>query len=113
MNNLLAPILAVTLLVLLFTIERLYPLRKDMRSLLGRLTVNIAISALAFVAAVALVQPSCAMGAALVSRQAVRSDPSRRTAGLGGVCAELSPHGPGVLLLACREPSRAVSLAIS
>jgi sterol desaturase/sphingolipid hydroxylase (fatty acid hydroxylase superfamily) len=58
MNNLLAPILAVTLLVLLFTIERLYPLRKDMRSLLGRLTVNIAISALAFVAAVALVQPA-------------------------------------------------------
>ncbi len=49
MNNLLAPILAVTLLVLLFSIERLYPLRKDMRSLLGRLTVNIAISALAFV----------------------------------------------------------------
>ncbi|HWM24679.1 MAG TPA: sterol desaturase family protein [Chthoniobacterales bacterium] len=58
MNNLLAPILALALLVLLFVIERLFPLRKNTRSLLGRLVANLVLSALAFVAAVALVQPA-------------------------------------------------------
>jgi sterol desaturase/sphingolipid hydroxylase (fatty acid hydroxylase superfamily) len=58
MNNLLGPILAVAVLVLLFVLERFFPLRRDTRSLLGRLVVNIAISAVAFVAAIALVQPA-------------------------------------------------------
>ncbi|MFN2507482.1 MAG: sterol desaturase family protein [Chthoniobacterales bacterium] len=58
MNNLLAPILALALLVFLFVLERLFPLRKSTRSLLARVMVNLAISALAFVAAVALVQPA-------------------------------------------------------
>ena len=58
MNNLLAPILAIALLVLLFVIERLFPLRENTRSLVGRLVVNLAISALGFIAAVALVQPA-------------------------------------------------------
>ena len=58
MNDLLAPILALALLVLLFVIERLFPLRKSTRSLLGRVGVNLVISALAFVAAVGLVQPA-------------------------------------------------------
>jgi sterol desaturase/sphingolipid hydroxylase (fatty acid hydroxylase superfamily) len=44
--------------LLLFLLERYFPLRKSTRSLLGRLIVNVAISALTFVAAVALVQPA-------------------------------------------------------
>jgi sterol desaturase/sphingolipid hydroxylase (fatty acid hydroxylase superfamily) len=58
MNNLFAPILAIAVLVLLFVLERFFPLRKDTRSLLARLVVNLVISALAFVAAIALVQPA-------------------------------------------------------
>ncbi len=58
MKNLLAPVLAIAVLVLLFVIERLFPLRKETRSVLRRLVVNIAISAVAFIAAVALVQPA-------------------------------------------------------
>src|SRR6266852_3807021 len=46
------------LALLLFFLERFFPLRKSTRSLLARLIVNVAISALAFVAAVALVQPA-------------------------------------------------------
>ena len=53
------PIVAVSVLaLLLFLLERFFPLRKSTRSLIGRLVVNIAISALTFVAAVALVQPA-------------------------------------------------------
>lgn len=58
MNSLLAPILAIAVLVSLFVIERLCPLRKPTRSLLARLVANLAISAVAFVAAIALVQPA-------------------------------------------------------
>jgi sterol desaturase/sphingolipid hydroxylase (fatty acid hydroxylase superfamily) len=46
------------LALLLFLLERFFPLRKSTRSLLARLIVNIAISVLTFVAAVALVQPA-------------------------------------------------------
>jgi sterol desaturase/sphingolipid hydroxylase (fatty acid hydroxylase superfamily) len=46
------------LALLLFLLERFFPLRKSTRSLLARLVVNVAISALTFVAAVALVQPA-------------------------------------------------------
>lgn len=54
-----APLLAVSgFFVLLFVLERFFPLRKSTRSLLGRLIANLAISALAFVAAAALVRPA-------------------------------------------------------
>jgi sterol desaturase/sphingolipid hydroxylase (fatty acid hydroxylase superfamily) len=54
-----APIIAVGLLaLLLFLLERFFPLRRNTRSLLARLVVNIAISALTFVAAAGLVQPA-------------------------------------------------------
>ena len=43
---------------LLFALERLSPLRKSTRSLIGRLVVNVAVSALTFLAAVTLVQPA-------------------------------------------------------
>src|SRR5437867_7495281 len=46
------------LALLLFLLERFLPLRKNARSLLARLIVNIAISALTFVAAVTLVRPA-------------------------------------------------------
>ena len=46
------------LAVLLFLLERSFPMRKNTRSLLARLVVNGAISALMFVAAVGLVQPA-------------------------------------------------------
>ncbi|MFN2476022.1 MAG: hypothetical protein ABR526_06740 [Chthoniobacterales bacterium] len=58
MNNLLAPILAISVLLLLFVLERLFPLRRSTRSFLARIFVNIVITALAFVAAVVLVQPA-------------------------------------------------------
>jgi sterol desaturase/sphingolipid hydroxylase (fatty acid hydroxylase superfamily) len=44
--------------LLLFLLERVFPLRKSTRSLLARLAVNIAISALTFVTAVTLMQPA-------------------------------------------------------
>jgi sterol desaturase/sphingolipid hydroxylase (fatty acid hydroxylase superfamily) len=46
------------LALLLFVLERFFPLRKSARSRHARLVVNVAISALTFVAAVALVQPA-------------------------------------------------------
>lgn len=49
---------AVALFALLFALERFFPLRKSMRSLAGRLVVNVAVSALTFLAAVTLVQPA-------------------------------------------------------
>ena len=54
----LAPIAVGVLALLLFVLERFFPLRRDTRSLLARLIVNIAISALTFLAAIALVQPA-------------------------------------------------------
>ena len=52
------PLMAAGLFALLFLLERFFPLRKATRSLLARLAVNLAISALAFIAAVGLVQPA-------------------------------------------------------
>jgi sterol desaturase/sphingolipid hydroxylase (fatty acid hydroxylase superfamily) len=52
------PLMAVGLFALLFLLERFLPLRTATRSLLARLVVNLAISALTFVAAVGLVQPA-------------------------------------------------------
>src|SRR6266550_6880005 len=46
------------LALLLFLLERYFPLRKSTQSLLARLIVNVAISVLTFIAAVALVQPA-------------------------------------------------------
>ena len=46
------------LALLLFLFERFFPLRKSTQSLLARLIVNVAISVLTFIAAVALVQPA-------------------------------------------------------
>ena len=54
-----APMVAVGAFALvLFLLERFFPVRKSTRSLLARLVVNIAISALTFIAAVGLVQPA-------------------------------------------------------
>jgi sterol desaturase/sphingolipid hydroxylase (fatty acid hydroxylase superfamily) len=53
------PVLTIGVLaLLLFFLERFLPLRQGTRSLIARLVVNLAISALTFVAAVALVQPA-------------------------------------------------------
>lgn len=51
-------LIAVALFALLFALERFFPLRKGARSLIGRLLVNVAVSALTFLAAVTLVQPA-------------------------------------------------------
>jgi sterol desaturase/sphingolipid hydroxylase (fatty acid hydroxylase superfamily) len=51
-------IVVVLLLATLFVIERFLPLRLSTRPLLGRLLVNLAISALAFAAAMLLVRPA-------------------------------------------------------
>ena len=55
----LAPILVVVaLFALLLALERLFPLRQGAGSLLGRLLINLAVSALTFLAAITLVQPT-------------------------------------------------------
>jgi sterol desaturase/sphingolipid hydroxylase (fatty acid hydroxylase superfamily) len=58
MKNLPAPVIAVAVFALLFVVERFFPLRKATRSLLARLFVNLAISVLAFIAAVCFLQPA-------------------------------------------------------
>jgi sterol desaturase/sphingolipid hydroxylase (fatty acid hydroxylase superfamily) len=58
LNALVTTLVAVALFALLFALERFFPLRKSTRSLVGRLLVNVAVSALTFVAAVTLVQPA-------------------------------------------------------
>jgi sterol desaturase/sphingolipid hydroxylase (fatty acid hydroxylase superfamily) len=58
MKNLPTPVIAVAFFVLLFVVERFFPLRKATRSLLARLFVNLAISLFAFVAAVCFLQPA-------------------------------------------------------
>lgn len=57
-SQLLQPLIGVAFFALLFLLERFFPLRKSTRSLLARLFVNVAISMLTFIAAVALVQPA-------------------------------------------------------
>ena len=57
-NSPFIPLAAVSIFALLFVLERFFPLREGTRSLIGRLLVNLAISALTFVAAIILVQPA-------------------------------------------------------
>jgi len=52
------PIVVATLGVILFAVERFVPLRRRRASLIARLVVNLALSALAFLAAGMLVRPS-------------------------------------------------------
>ena len=58
MNWLLTSIVSVTIIILLFVLERFFPLRQGTRSLIARLFVNLAVAALMFVAAITLVQPA-------------------------------------------------------
>jgi sterol desaturase/sphingolipid hydroxylase (fatty acid hydroxylase superfamily) len=51
------PLIVLAVLTLLFLLERLFPLRKRTRVLVGRLFVNFSISALAFFVAAGLVRP--------------------------------------------------------
>ena len=51
-------LVAAALFAVLFGLERLFPLRKETRSILGRLVVNVAVSLLTFLAAATLVQPA-------------------------------------------------------
>jgi len=57
-NELYRPLIGATVFALLFTLERFFPLRKRTRSLIARLVVNAVLSAVMFVAAVALVRPA-------------------------------------------------------
>jgi sterol desaturase/sphingolipid hydroxylase (fatty acid hydroxylase superfamily) len=58
MKSVLTPLIVLATLVLLFVLERLFPLRKITRALAGRLLVNFSISALAFLIAALLVRPT-------------------------------------------------------
>ena len=58
MKFVLTPLIVLATLVLLFVLERLFPLRKSTRALVGRLLVNFSISALAFLVAALLVRPT-------------------------------------------------------
>src|SRR5437588_7673346 len=58
MQTLAIALIAAVLFALLFGLERAFPLRTSTRSLLGRLVVNVAVSALTFLAAATLVQPA-------------------------------------------------------
>ena len=58
MNPLATTLVVVALFALLFALERFFPLRQATRSLVGRLLVNLAVSAFTFLAAVILVQPT-------------------------------------------------------
>ena len=58
MSYLVTPLVVAAIFALLFVLERFSPLRESTRSLIARLVVNLAISALMFIAAIALVQPA-------------------------------------------------------
>src|SRR5437763_16292085 len=58
MKFVLTPLIVLATLVVLFVLERLFPLRKRTRALIGRLLVNFSISALAFLVAALLVRPT-------------------------------------------------------
>lgn len=58
MSALATILVVVALFALLFALERFFPLRKETRSLLGRLLVNVAVSVFTFIAAAALVRPA-------------------------------------------------------
>lgn len=53
-----ATLIVLAVFVALLVLERFFPLRRETRSLLGRLLVNIAVSILTFFVAVTLVQPA-------------------------------------------------------
>ncbi len=57
MNNLPTPLIAIAVFALLFTLERLFPLRQTTRLLLARLLVNLVVAVFTFIAAGGLVQP--------------------------------------------------------
>jgi sterol desaturase/sphingolipid hydroxylase (fatty acid hydroxylase superfamily) len=57
-SYLVTPLVVAAIFALLFVLERFSPLRESTRSLIARLVVNLAISALMFIAAIALVQPA-------------------------------------------------------
>jgi sterol desaturase/sphingolipid hydroxylase (fatty acid hydroxylase superfamily) len=52
------PVIVVAILAVLFALERLFPLRKSTRLLIGRLVVNFSVSALTFFTAAVLVRPA-------------------------------------------------------
>ena len=52
------PFITIGILVILFLLERCFPLRRPVRALLGRLIVNILLSAVTFGVAFALVRPA-------------------------------------------------------
>jgi sterol desaturase/sphingolipid hydroxylase (fatty acid hydroxylase superfamily) len=56
-NEVRTPLIITALLLLLFMLERFFPLRKSARSLIARLIVNLIISAVMFLAAAMLVRP--------------------------------------------------------
>jgi sterol desaturase/sphingolipid hydroxylase (fatty acid hydroxylase superfamily) len=56
-NEIRTPLIITALLVLLFVLERFFPLRESTRSLIARLVVNLIISAVMFLAAASLVRP--------------------------------------------------------
>jgi sterol desaturase/sphingolipid hydroxylase (fatty acid hydroxylase superfamily) len=58
MKTLAITLIAAALFALFFGLERAFPLRKSTRSLLRRLVINVAVSALTFLAAATLVQPA-------------------------------------------------------
>src|SRR5437773_2235063 len=57
-NELYRALIGAAVFALLFTLERFFPLRKNTRSLIARLVVNVVISAGTFVVAVTLVRPA-------------------------------------------------------
>jgi sterol desaturase/sphingolipid hydroxylase (fatty acid hydroxylase superfamily) len=57
-NYLRTPLIVIGIFVLLFVLERFFPLRKRTCLLIGRLLVNLSISALAFFVAAVLVRPA-------------------------------------------------------
>jgi sterol desaturase/sphingolipid hydroxylase (fatty acid hydroxylase superfamily) len=58
MKNLPTPLIAAAIFMVLFLLERFFPLRKTTRSLIARLLVNLVIAISTFIAAVGLVQPA-------------------------------------------------------
>jgi sterol desaturase/sphingolipid hydroxylase (fatty acid hydroxylase superfamily) len=57
-NELSRPLIGAAVFLLLFVLERFFPLRKSTRSLIARLVVNLVISAVMFLTAITLVRPA-------------------------------------------------------
>lgn len=58
MRILFIPLVGAVILLVLFVLERFYPLRENRASLIARIVVNLAIAILMYAAALALVQPA-------------------------------------------------------